>query len=238
MAEFRDALANYKISEESSRILRQTSLVLLLAATSSGRNTIIRQLLKTGEYHFIISDTTRNPRINDGIPEQNGVEYWFRSEEEVLNDIKNGEYLEAEIIHNQQVSGISIRELEKARDQQKIAITDIDLGGVKNVLKEKPDTVAILVLPPDFEEWQRRIRARGEMSEPEYRNRLETACKIFETALESNDLKFVINKNVEQAAEAVHQLARFGIHHPKDQERGRNLVEQLYIETKQYLEIS
>ncbi len=34
----------------------------------------------------------------------------------MLNDLENGKFLEAEIIHAQQVSGISIRELKKADD--------------------------------------------------------------------------------------------------------------------------
>src|SRR5947209_4084329 len=117
-AEFHTLLADYKLSKASLLTLSQTKLVLLVAPTSSGRNTIIRELLKTGDYYFIVSDTTRKPRVNDGIPERDGVEYWFRSEEEVLEDIKQGKYLEAAVIHEQQVSGISIRELQKANEQQ------------------------------------------------------------------------------------------------------------------------
>src|SRR5579885_607634 len=107
LQEFKTVLANYRISPASQRILQQTNLVLLAAPTSAGRNTIIRELLKTGDYHYIVSDTTRQPRINDGIPEQNGVEYWFRSEADILKDLAAGQYVEAAIIHNQQVSGIS-----------------------------------------------------------------------------------------------------------------------------------
>jgi len=84
-------------------LLQQTKFVPLVAITSSGRNTLIRELLKTGEYHFIVSDTTRKPRTNDGVMEQSGVEYWFRDEDEVLQDVKDGKFLEAAVIHSQQV---------------------------------------------------------------------------------------------------------------------------------------
>src|ERR1700759_5108412 len=115
--EFKAVLDSYQISDRARQAVQELKLALLLAPTSSGRNTIIRYQVGTGRYYYIISDTTRPPRVNDGVQEKNGREYWFRSEEEILADLKAGEYLEAEIIHNQQVSGISIRELEKAHSE-------------------------------------------------------------------------------------------------------------------------
>ena len=44
------------------------------------------------------SATTREPRENNGILEQNGREYFFRDETEMLADIKAGNFLEAEVI--------------------------------------------------------------------------------------------------------------------------------------------
>ena len=107
--EFTDILANYQVSPRAIKSLKSVKLVLLIAPSAGGRNTLINRLMTTGRYNFIVSDTTRAPRVNNGLPEQSGREYWFRSEEEILSDLKNGEFLEAEIIHSQQVSGISIR---------------------------------------------------------------------------------------------------------------------------------
>lgn len=152
-SQFEAALRDYHYSDRAKEILAQTKLVLLVGATASGRNTTIRELLKTDRYHFIISDTTRAPRKNNGVMEQNGVEYFFRSEEQMLEEIQNGEFLEAEIIHGRQVSGISIRELEKANQEHRIAINDVDIGGIQNVMALKPDTIPILMLPPSFDIW-------------------------------------------------------------------------------------
>src|SRR5665213_1025428 len=99
IAEFRTALEGYHLSKAALQTLSQTELVLLVAPSSTGRNTIIWELLKIGDYHFVVSDTTRKPRVNDGLLEQSGREYWFRSEQEVLTDIQQGKYLEAAIIH-------------------------------------------------------------------------------------------------------------------------------------------
>lgn len=234
--EFQTLLQNYTISNATKVVLRQTDLLLLVAPTSSGRNTIIRELIKTGNYHYIVSDTTRKPRINDGILEKNGREYWFRTEEQVLADLRAGRFIEAAIIHNQQVSGISVRELETAHRQGKIGVTDIEIVGVQTIVRIKPDTKAVFVLPPNFEEWQRRIKHRGKMSSQELYRRMQSAYREFMAALEHNYYLFVINDNLLAAVEQINHIARFGQQLPEQQAKGRQLAEQLLIETKSFLQ--
>jgi guanylate kinase len=235
ITEFEDALRDYHYSDTAKQILADTKLVLLVGATASGRNTAIRELLKTGRYHFIISDTTRQPRENNGVLERNGVEYFFRSEEEMLEEIKNGEFLEAEIIHGRQISGISMRELEKANQEAKIAITDIDIGGIQNVLVLKPDTVAILMLPPNFEVWQRRISGRGEMAPEVYKSRLETAARIFESAKFNTALHFVVNSDVATAAKQIDDLATGKPKDEPSEQTAHLLLEDLLTATRKRL---
>ena len=233
--EFRRALKGYHLSKVALQTLSQTKLILLVAPTSSGRNTIIRELLKTGDYHFIVSDTTRQPRMNDGVMEQNGQEYWFRSELEMLQDIKDGKYLEAAVIHNQQVAGVSIRELEAATEEQKIAITDIEVDGADNAHKYKPDTIAIFVLPPSFEEWQRRLKHRGYMEPKEFVRRMTSAADEFEIALNQDFYRFVVNGSVERAAITINQIAKLDEVDISLQKQGRQLAEQLLLETRIFL---
>lgn len=237
MAEFEAALADYHVSASAQETLDATKLVLLTGVSAGGRNTVINELLTTGEYHFIISDTTRAPRENDGVLEQNGVEYWFRSEEDMLTDIKNGEFLEAEIIHGRQVSGISIRELKVASEAHKIAINDVDIGGIQNVLKLKPDTTALLLLPPSFEEWQRRLRGRGEMSDHEYLGRLQTALRIFTLAHNNDMLQVVINDDNQRAAQEIDDLAQGKVAHTSvDTETAMALIDSLRDKTRDTIE--
>lgn len=201
--DFKDALAGYTMSERAKKALEGLQLVLMVGPTSTGRNTVINQLVKDYNYHFIVSDTTRQPQVRDGELEQNGVNYFFRTEEEMLADIKAGEFFEAELIHNLQVSGISIRELEKAKNLHKAAITDIDIGGMKNAIAAKPDIVPIFLLPPSFEEWQRRIASRGRMSEHELRNRLRTAETILTEGLSNPRYNFVVAEDVPHSAAVI-----------------------------------
>lgn len=230
---FHVALKDYQLSDHALAILTKTQLVILTAPTASGRNTIINELLRTNDYNFIVSDTTRPPRLNDGILEQNGREYFFRDEADMLQDIKDGNFLEAEVIHEQQVSGTSIRELEKASDEARIAIADMDIGGISNVLRLKPDTIAVLILPPSFDIWHERIYSRGDMGNAEYGRRLQTAARILESGIaESSELKIIINDDLTDAAEEVHELVQNGTFSDAQQVRGIALAKELLATTQ------
>jgi guanylate kinase len=232
LQKFQNLLANYQLSKAALQTLSQTQLVLLVAPTSSGRNHLIRELMKTGDYYYIVSDTTRKPRTNDGVMEQSGVEYWFRDEQSVLEDIEGGKYLEAAVIHQQQVSGISIRELQQATDQGKIAITDAEIAGIDNAIRLKPDTLGIFVLPPSFDEWQRRLHHRGDMHPEEYKRRMESAVSEFAAALERPYYKFVINDDVSDAVQQINAIAKLDTYDVERQAAARHLAEQLLLETQ------
>lgn len=232
--EFKRALANYTVSDASKQILASTKLALMVGPSSCGRNTIIQQLVANGGYRFLVSDTTRQKRVNNGVAEQDGVEYWFRTEEQVLADLKAGKYLEAAIIHAQQVSGTSIREIQLAHAQQAIGITDIEIVGVDNIISLKPDAFAIFVLPPSFAEWQQRLDNRGHMTAEEKRRRMESAVMEFEHALEVEYYHFVINDDLAHATAQVNAITA-GKRNDAVEAAGRELAASLLADTKTLL---
>lgn len=235
VAEFREALKNYRLSDSAKQTLRDTHLVLFVAPSASGRNTIIRELLKTGKYHFIVSDTTRQPRINNGVLEENGREYWFRSEDEVLDEIKHGEFLEAAIIHNQQVSGISIRELEKARNDNKIAITDIEIIGADNVHRLNPHVTSIFMVPPSFDIWLERIHSRGQMAPDEFERRMESAERELSTALSVDYYRFFLNDTVIGTTAEVDGFLTTNQYDPFKERLVRETASKLLLEVERFL---
>ncbi|HSD56140.1 MAG TPA: hypothetical protein VLA92_03220 [Candidatus Saccharimonadales bacterium] len=240
---FERALANYQMSDHARQVLAETKLILLTGPSSAGRNTIIDFMIRSGKYRFVVSDTTRSPRTNNGILEQNGREYWFRDEAEMLQEIKDGEFLEAEIIHGQQVSGISIRELEEAASEGKIPINEVDIGGMLSVMAAKPDVNAIVVLPPNFDEWQRRLSGRGTMDPAEFKRRMETAVRIFDEAANSNHAFLVVNDTVMHAAHLIDDVANIGVqkllesgdHDLTSQQHAKQLARELLERTKALL---
>lgn len=234
-AEFEQAYKNYKPSAHAIEILNKTPFVPLIAPSATGRNTTINELVKTGYYHYIISDTTRPPRYNDGVLEQNGVEYFFRTEDEMLREIKNGEFIEFEIIHEQQVSGTSIREVEKTHAEGKIAITDFDMLGAFNMMRLKKDAICIFMIAPDFKTWLWRLQKRGTITPVELRRRLNTAIRNIRMALDDDRFIFVISDKVQDAAHDIDQITRLGHRNPASEYHARQIAEELYHDTLDYI---
>ena len=230
--EFEKILRDYTLPKGVSDLLKGMKLVLLIGPTAAGRNTIIEELVASGGFVFIVSDTTRKPRLNNGIMEKNGDDYWFRKEDEFLSDLKKGEFLEAEVIHDQQVSGISIRELKKVHDFGKIAVSDVDIKGFINIINRKPDTIGIYVLPPSFDTWLERIESRSELPKEEIINRLKTGLRIFEMAKQSKD-HVIINDELNKAVDLVDRIA----HGQKVEESIDTgiLIDDLITKTKEYI---
>ena len=233
--DFQRVLRDYKPSLEILDILQTTQLVVVAGPSASGRNTIINSLIMTGKYHFLVSDTTRRPRINNGVPERSGEEYWFIGEDEFLHGLKNGAYLEAAIIHNQQVSGISIRELNKAAETGRIAITDVEIQGCDNIKSFSDTTIPIFILPPTFEEWMKRMDGRGVMSPEEKRRRLTSAANEIQLATQRSYFKFVINWDIKVTVEEIHEHIISGNFGVAEQTAAHSHAQQLLADLDNFL---
>lgn len=233
--EFETILADYQLSDDAKQTLKNTRFVSLVGPSSSGRNTIVNELLESDHYHLIVSDTTRQPRMNNGILEQNGREYWFRTEEDFLADLRAGEFLEAAIIHNQQVSGISIREFEAASHEGKIAINEMEVVGAATIHKMKPDATFFFVIPPSFDEWMVRMSMRGSLPETEIRRRMESARKEIKMALEADFYVFVVNTTFMHAARAIDKMVTTGTYDTELQIKNRAIAQELLDDTIEHL---
>lgn len=234
--DFQKAIQNYTLSAHAKKVLADSRLVVLLGVAGGGRNTLINYLAKTGPYHFIVSDTTRPPKVRDGYLEQNGVHYFFRTEDEFLTDLQSGEYIEAEIIHNQQVSGTSIRELQKATDRGLIGIHDFDVIGAANLQALKSDAYVIGLLPPSFEEWQKRLSTREQMHSKEFINRMRSATVILQDMLQKQYFKFLISDNVEHSSIRLRKIVEENIYSEEQHNEGLKIARSLLEQTIQLVE--
>jgi guanylate kinase len=224
---FEEALKNYEVSPHGKEVLNKTPFVALSGIAGGGRNTVIRVLVETGKYIFAISDTTRPPKVRDGRLEVDGVDYYFRQEADMLQDIQNGEFIEAEIIHNQQVSGTSIREIERTMATGKVPIHDFEYGGIKNVIKAKPDAVIIGLVPPNYDEWIRRLYNREPLHDQEFFNRLVTAEKVLENMLTHPYFKLLVNDSTDECTRQLRRIVEENAYTDEEHARGKQVVEGL-----------
>ena len=119
---------------------------------------------------FSVSATTRAPREG----EIDGTHYFFISKQEFENRIANNDFLEhAQFAGN--CYGTPKSYVMSLLEKGKNVLLEIEVQGAMQVMERMPDCVSIFVLPPSFEELERRLRGRGTETEDKILRRLETA---------------------------------------------------------------
>ena len=221
-------LISYKTPDKAFELLKKAKIVFVVGVSGAGKNTIIKDLLKTGKYKLIVSHTTRSPRENHGTLEQDGQDYHFIDQQKAKNMLENGKFVEAKV-YSENVYGTSIREVEKAYNEGKVAISDIEVQGVSEYKAIAPNVTAVFILPPDFDTWQTRLRLRYGGKEPtkaDLGKRMETAKNELQEALSKDYFEFVINDDLNRAVEAVDEIAAGNLSVLKNQE-AKKLAQKL-----------
>lgn len=229
-SKFELVLETYKPSHATISALKGIKLGIFIGITGAGKNTIINHLLNNGSYHFLISDTTRPPKVRDGRMEIDGLNYNFISEDAFLEGLEKGEYIEAEIIHGQQVSGANISEILKASNSGKIPINEVEIKGTANLRMYKPDTKFFFIVPPSYSEWMKRLMGREVMNEHERAARIATAILELEEGLKQENFIFIINDSSEKSARMIDEIMhgdRFEEHHEEALATARKILEDI-----------
>ena len=148
-------------------------LIVLSGPSGSGKSTVIKQLMeKRGNIHFSVSYTTRSPRAG----EVDGVSYNFVDRAEFERMIDNNEFLEyAEYSGN--YYGTSLKVIGEKQDAGIDVMLDIEVQGAANVRAKCPGAVLVFIVPPTYEELERRLRGRGTDPEEVIRKRLDRALE-------------------------------------------------------------
>ena len=147
------------------------NLYIVSAPSGSGKTTLLQHLLKSfKDLNFSVSHTTRRPRQG----ERHGVDYFFTDREAFSSMIARGEFLEwAEF--NGQLYGTTMVFVQNCLESGQDVILDIDVQGARQVKSKIGEATAIFVLPPSFQELERRLKARMLESDEVIRRRLEIA---------------------------------------------------------------
>lgn len=231
------ALASYQPSQTAIDLIKQTPILLLVGPTGAGKDSVKDQLLASGRFHHIISHTTRPPRMNHGVIEQDGQDYHFIDKSAALQLLTDRAMIEAKV-YSGNLYGTSIAEIQAAHDDQRIAMTDLEVQGVAEYKALDPDVMAVFLLPPDFETWQARLQRRyGDVVDvADYRLRLQTALDELQQLLTTNYYVAVINDDLDETVRQIETVVDSQNHSTPDEPAARRVAEQLATDIQAYLE--
>ena len=170
------------------------NFITISAPSGSGKTTLCKALqLVEPEIEWSISYTTREKRSI----EENGVDYFFISEEEFEDLIIQGHFVEWQNVHGFYY-GTSVSNLENAIENDKIMLIEMDVKGSMSIKKLFPDqTFSIFIMPPSNSQLRERLRSRGTDSE----KRINIRLKRFQEEMEFRE-KFdyvMINEDLDLA---------------------------------------
>ena len=178
-------------------------LFVMSAASGAGKTTLKDLVIKDfPDIKYSISATTRAPREG----EVDGVHYFFKTKEEFQKMIAEDALVEWNEVHGN-FYGTPKSFVEKTLAEGNRVIFDLDVFGKVNFDKVYPDATGILILPPNTEELERRLRGRGTDSEEVIQLRLKNAIKEMEFARNKGKYEYtIINDDLQKAAAELHAI--------------------------------
>ena len=147
--------------------MQEGLLIVLSGPAGSGKGTVSQLLLRSPEFAFSVSATTRAPRPG----EVDGVNYHFISVADFEERIRRGELLEY-TNYCGNYYGTLRSEAEAILAGGRNLLREIEVEGAANIRRLRPDAVLIMLLPPSFSVQEKRLRGRGTETEEKIRARL------------------------------------------------------------------
>lgn len=150
----------------------QGILTVISGFSGAGKGTVLKRLLeKYDDYALSVSATTRSPREG----EEDGREYFFKTQEEFEKMIAKDELIEYAMYVNHYY-GTPRAYVQEQLSRGKDVILEIEVQGALKVKEKFPDTTLIFITPPTAQELKRRLTSRGTESPEVVEKRMKTAA--------------------------------------------------------------
>jgi len=148
-------------------------LFLIVGPSGSGKSSVLMALKAAhSEYTYPLSATTRAMREG----EKDGDIYHFLTKEAFEEGIKNGDFLEYAVVHQDNYYGLIKAPLMMSLEAGETVIREVDIQGFDSIRKEIPtdNLRTIFITVPNQQELIDRIVGRATISEDELKKRLQS----------------------------------------------------------------
>lgn len=170
-------------------------LTVLAGPTAVGKGTVSTYVRERYPQVWLsVSVTTRAPRPG----EVDGVHYHFVDDAEFDRMAAGGALLEWAVVHHRARYGTPRAPVERALEDGRAALLEIDLQGARQVRATMPEATFVFLAPPSWAELVRRLVGRGTETLEERERRLATARE--ELAAEPEFDVTIVNDDVERAS--------------------------------------
>ena len=177
-------------------------LVILSGPSGVGKDALIEAWrAQNPKVARVVAYTTRPPREG----ERDGIDYHFVSVDAFVMKAEQGDFLEWKIVHGNYYA-TPLAEMNGMLADGKIAILKIDVHGAIAAMDRRPDALTVFILPPSWEELERRIRDRALDSESAIEERLKNARE--ELSLADRYRHRIVNKDLEQAVGDLQRIVK------------------------------
>lgn len=146
--------------------------IVVLGPTGCGKSTLINMLIdKYSKLKFAISCTTREIRDN----EKQGVNYFYLSNKEFEEKLKNNDLLEHAFVHSKFYYGLLKSTVLNSLKNGDILIKDIEFKGLFQLKKILGVNLkSIFIMPPSKDEIIKRLNQRSYINSDELKKRLDS----------------------------------------------------------------
>lgn len=153
-------------------------LIVVSGPSGSGKGTILGEILKSPDYVYSVSATTRQPRQG----EIDGKHYFFMQKTEFEERILQNGFIEyAE--YNGNYYGTPVDFVNANLKNGKNVVLEIEVQGAMQIKKTIPDALFIFMTPESRTELEDRLRLRGSEDEQTIKRRLAIADRELSSSL-------------------------------------------------------
>ena len=145
-------------------------LVIISGPSGAGKDSVVKRMKELGyPFHFVITATTRLPRQG----EQDGVDYFFLSDQEFQDLIDKDELLEHALVYGEH-KGVPKQQVRQALASGMDVVMRVDVQGAATVRGLVPDAILVFLIPDSEEGMLQRLRSRKTETDATLQRRVAT----------------------------------------------------------------